>query len=149
MIDYNNVAFNRFTNLDSIEDRIIYYLLSPNNKKPQELEQTHIIWKLLMYNDLEALNKPTPKYQDVVKLIANDNISQTDKRIFRDLHLEDGWIEQCSLLKIYIDQVIPQNRAMANVLVGIDIITHNKITISIRNITNPPPLRFSRREESS
>lgn len=128
MIDYNNVAFNRFTNLDSIEDRIIYYLLSPNNKKPQELEQTHIIWKLLMYNDLEALNKPTPKYQDVVKLIANDNISQTDKRIFRDLHLEDGWIEQCSLLKIYIDQVIPQNRAMANVLVGIDIITHNKIT---------------------
>lgn len=46
-----------------------------------------------MYNDLEALNKPTPKYQDVVKLIANDNISQTDKRIFRDLHLEDGWIE--------------------------------------------------------
>ena len=81
-----------------------------------------------MYNDLEALNKPTPKYQDVVKLIANDNISQTDKRIFRDLHLEDGWIEQCSLLKIYIDQVIPQNRAMANVLVGIDIITHNKIT---------------------
>ena len=128
MIDYNNVAFNRFTNLDSIEDRIIYYLLSPNNKKPQELEQTHIIWKLLMYNDLEALNKPTPKYQDVVKLIANDNISQTDKRIFRDLHLEDGWIQQCSLLKIYIDQVIPQNRAMANVLVGIDIITHNKIT---------------------
>ena len=128
MIDYNNVAFNRFTNLDSIEDRIIYYLLSPNNKKPQELEQTHIIWKLLMYKDLEALNKPTPKYQDVVKLIANDNISQTDKRIFRDLHLEDGWIEQCSLLKIYIDQVIPQNRAMANVLVGIDIITHNKIT---------------------
>lgn len=128
MIDYNNVAFNRFTNLDSIEDRIIYYLLSPNNKKPQELEQTHIIWKLLMYNDLEALNKPTPRYQDVVKLIANDNISQTDKRIFRDLHLEDGWIEQCSLLKIYIDQVIPQNRAMANVLVGIDIITHNKIT---------------------
>ena len=128
MIDYINVAFNLFTNLESIEDRIIYYLLSPNNKKPQELEQTHIIWKLLMYNDLEALNKPTPKYQDVVKLIANDNISQTDKRIFRDLHLEDGWIEQCSLLKIYIDQVIPQNRAMANVLVGIDIITHNKIT---------------------
>ena len=44
---YAPSAFNRFVNLDGVEDRIIYYLLSPNKKTPEELEQTHIIWKLL------------------------------------------------------------------------------------------------------
>lgn len=31
-------AFNRYINLDGIEDRVIYYLLSPNNKTDLELE---------------------------------------------------------------------------------------------------------------
>jgi hypothetical protein len=36
MIDssMSGMAYNRFDNLDSIEDRIIYYLLSPTNKAP-------------------------------------------------------------------------------------------------------------------
>jgi hypothetical protein len=59
--------------LDSIEDRIIYYLLSPVNKTPTELEQVHNIWRLLYYNDIDALSKPLPKYSDVIKLIYNDN----------------------------------------------------------------------------
>ena len=62
-------AYNRFRNLESVEDRVIYYLLSPTNKKPEELKWVHTIWKLLMYNDIDALNKPLPKYSDVVKLI--------------------------------------------------------------------------------
>ena len=59
--------------LDSIEDRIIYYLLSPTNKTPQELEQVHNIWRLLYYNDIDALSNPLPKYSDIIKLIYNDN----------------------------------------------------------------------------
>ena len=42
MIDtrISGVDYNRFTQLDGIEDRIIYYLLSPNpdKKTPMELE---------------------------------------------------------------------------------------------------------------
>ena len=40
MIDssYAPSAFNRFVNLDGVEDRIIYYLLSPNKKTLEELE---------------------------------------------------------------------------------------------------------------
>ena len=71
MIDtsMSGVDYNRFTQLDGIEDRIIYYLLSPTNKSPEELRWVHTIWKLLMYNDIDALNKPLPKYSDVIKLI--------------------------------------------------------------------------------
>lgn len=127
MIDLTNTKYNRFVNLDGSEDRIIYYLLSPNKKTPGELEETHKIWKLLMYNDIDALNHPLPKYSDVIKLICNDNITQTNKRIFRSAHMEDAFTEQCTFLKIYVDSIIPQNAYISQVNYGIDIICHNKI----------------------
>lgn len=123
---YAPSAFNRFVNLDGVEDRIIYYLLSPNKKTPEELEQTHIIWKLLYYNDADALNRELPTYQQITSLICSDDITQTDKRIFRSPHFEDAWIAESTLLKIYIDQIIPTDRYKAVVNFGIDIITHNK-----------------------
>ena len=127
----NGTRYNRFMNLDGSEDRIIYYLLSPNKKDKLLLEQTHIIWKLLMYNDYDALNMPLPKYTDVIKLISNDDIQQADKRIFRFSRLEDGFTEQCTILKIYIDSIIPQNAYVSQVNYGIDVICHNKI-INVR-----------------
>ena len=54
--------YNRLQNLDGIEDRIIYYLLSPKNKTDLELEQVHNIWRILYYNDIYALKKPLPTY---------------------------------------------------------------------------------------
>ena len=129
MIDRSEsgMSYNRFRNLESIEDRIIYYLLSPTNKSPEELRWVHTIWKLLMYNDIDALNKPLPKYSDVIKLIQNDNISQADKRIFRSPYLEEGWQEQCSMLKIYVDTIIPKNHIWSIVNIGIDVLCHDKI----------------------
>lgn len=123
----NGTKYNRFSNLDGSEDRIIYWLLSPNNKTPEELKATHTIWRLLMYNDINAMNKPLPKYSDVVKLICNDEITQTNKRIFRSPHMEEAFTEQCSLIKIYIDSIIPQNEYIAQTNYGVEIICHNKI----------------------
>lgn len=134
-------AFNRFINLDGIEDRVIYYLLSPNNKTEAELEQTHIIWKLLKYDDIDALSKPTPKYSDIVKLISDDNITQNNFRIFRTPHFDDSWTEQCSLLKVYVDSVIPQDRYRAIVNFGIDVICHNKIiNVNVPADAKAPPI---------
>ena len=123
----NGTKYNRFSNLDGSEDRIIYWLLSPNNKTPEELKATHTIWRLLMYNDINAMNKPLPKYSDVVKLICNDEITQTNKRIFRSPHMEEAFTEQCSLIKIYIDSIIPQNEYIAQTNYGVEVICHNKI----------------------
>ena len=123
----DGTRYNRFVHLDSSEDRIIYWLLSPNNKTPEELRDTHRIWKLLYYNDVDALNKPLPSYFDVVKLICNDDITQSDKRIFRFRNMEEGFTEQCTILKIYIDSIIPQNEYLSQVNYGIDVICHNKI----------------------
>ena len=134
-------AYNRFINIDGIEDRVIYYLLSPNNKTEQELEQTHIIWKLLYYDDIDALNKPLPKYSDVVKLVANNNVTQNHFRIFRSPHMEEAFTEQCSLLKIYIDSIIPSDRYRSIVNFGIDVLVHNKIiNVNVSDEDVAPPI---------
>ena len=134
-------AYNRFINIDGIEDRVIYYLLSPNNKTEQELEQTHIIWKLLYYDDIDALNKPLPKYSDVVRLVANNNVTQNHFRIFRSPHMEEAFTEQCSLLKIYIDSIIPSDRYRSIVNFGIDVLVHNKIiNVNVPDDDVAPPI---------
>lgn len=134
--DCTQPKFNKFVNLDEAEDRIIYYLLSPNKKNPLELEQTYNIWKLLYYSDENALNEPLPKYSDIIKLIYNGEPNQSEKRIFRSPRLEDAFTEQCTLLKIYIDSIMPQNAYLAQVNYGIDVLCHNKIINVKTNNTN-------------
>lgn len=47
--------FNRFNNLESIEDRIIFYLLSPIGKSDEQIVQVHNLWKCLYYPNTDAL----------------------------------------------------------------------------------------------
>lgn len=143
MFDNTNapIVRNRLATLNGIEDRIIYYLLSPNNKTEEELKATHTIWKLLMYNTGDALNKKLPTYKKVTSLIANDDITQSDKRIFRSPHFEDAFLTEATLLKVYIDSIIPSDPYKAVVNVGIDIITHNKcINIAADEEDKGPPI---------
>lgn len=119
--------YNRLQNLDGIEDRLIYYLLSPKNKTELELEQVHNIWRILYYNDTDALKKPLPSYSQVVKLIYNDNGAQNGYRIFRSPRMEDGWTEECSMIKVYVDSIIPVNHLRSIVNVGIDVVVNTKI----------------------
>lgn len=123
-------AYNRFPNLDSIEDRVIYYLISEKGKTPDQLKKVHNIWQILSHDSINALNEPLLTQSDISKLVDEDNTGndRINKRIFKTPFLDDAWTVQCSMLKIYIDSVIPVNNKLSIVNVGIDIITHNKLT---------------------
>lgn len=129
-IDYiSDNAYNRFPNLDSIEDRIIYYLISEKGKDAEQLKKVHNIWKILYYNDINALNEKLPSQSDISKLVDSDNTGNDRiyKRIFKNPFLDNVWTVECSMLRIYIDSVIPINNKLSAVNIGIDIITHNKV----------------------
>jgi len=81
----------------------------------------------LYYNDVDALNKPLPSYSDIVKLIYNDNGTQSKFRIFRSPTLRDAWSEECSLIKIYVDSILPTNHCYSLVNIGIDVVVNSKI----------------------
>ncbi|MBQ9318968.1 MAG: hypothetical protein IJR82_04990 [Bacilli bacterium] len=142
-------ARNRFDALDGIEYRIIHYLLSLNNKTEAEKAQVDIIRKLLCYDTSDALNKYTPSADTVSNLIwtGEENIS-TDvigrygietgvtidgARIFFTPRLEDSELLKGTLLKIYIDSIIPENTMISTVNIGIDIIVNNNVI----NVTVP------------
>lgn len=125
--------FNKFNNLESINDRIIFYLLSPLDKTDEELVQVHNLWRCIYYPTSDALLKPLPTFKQVMSLLSNGQQGQDDKRIFRSPYMDDAWKEECSFIKIYIDSVIPMNAYLAQVNMGIDCVCHNKIV----NLTVP------------
>jgi len=113
--------FNRFTNLDSIEERIINYLIKSDSIYANR------IWKLLKYADSKALLNDNLRKKQKAELVDNDSETQTKKRVFRYPFIEDAFTEQCSILRVYIDSIIPIDHLKSIVNVGMDLITHNKI----------------------
>ena len=92
-----DVAFNRFVNLDSIEERIINYLINSNSYNAER------IWKLLKYGTLDALTKKNLTKKEKAELIYRGEAEQSNKRVFMQSYLDDAFTTQCSLLKFYIE----------------------------------------------
>ena len=113
--------FNRFINLDSIEDRIINYLIKSDSLYANR------IWKILKYPTTDALLKENLTQQEKSELVDNDAEFQTKKRVFRYPFVEDAFTEQCSLIRFYVDSIIPIDHLKSIVNAGIDLVTHNKI----------------------
>lgn len=113
--------FNRFTNLDAIEERIINHLIKSDSIYANR------IWKILKYSDSNALLQENLTQKEKSDLVDNDAEFQTTKRVFRYPFLEDAFTEQCSIFRVYIDSVIPMDHLKSIVNVGIDLVTHNKI----------------------
>jgi len=203
MIDTSasGMAYNRFTNLDGIEDRVIQYLLYYDNKTDEEKRLVTRIRRILLYNDVNALlsmdeggypnpdsredsqiNITDPEAEDyyyglalvpkeqgltpfpgtsevekvddnetsiiyiwaradaaVGNLIYNDcdYDNQANKRVFRTPRLSDAFDVQCSLLKIYVDSIIPEDHLKAITNVGIDVVVNTKI-INVSVSENEP-----------
>lgn len=116
-----DMNFNRFVNLDSIEERIINHFVTSGTKEADR------ICKLLKYSDSKALLKPSLTMKEKALLVDMDSSNQEEKRFFRSPFLEDAMTVQCSLIRVYIDSIVPENHLNAIVNVGFDIVTHNKI----------------------
>lgn len=120
-------AYNRLDNLDGIEDRIIIYLLSYYNKNPREKAQVDIIRKILANDDIDALKSSVPSDEVIANLISNDNLDQSGKRVFRSPRLEDPKVMEGTILKVYVDSIIPDDHIVSTVNIGIDVVVNDKI----------------------
>lgn len=134
-----NMSFNRFVNIDSIEERIINHFVT------SETDEANRICKLLKYPDSRALLKPNLTRSEKSQLVDMDSSKQEDKRFFRSPFIEDAMTVQCSLIRVYIDSIVPKNHLNSIVNVGFDIVTHNKI-INVYNdacddLENPEQFR--------
>ena len=117
----DETQFNKFHNLDSVESRIINFLKDTNT------DDCNRMWKLLKYPDVKALYKDNLSALDKKALIYQDR-DEAACRIFTFPYVEDNFTEVCSIIKVYIHSVQPVNHLISTVNIGIDILTHNKIS---------------------
>lgn len=116
-----DMNFNRFVNADSIEERIINHFITSDS------EYANRICKLLKYSDSRALLKPNLTQKEKAELVDMDSENQEEKRFFRSPFIEDAMTVQCSLIRVYIDSLVPKNHLNCIANIGFDIVTHNKI----------------------
>ena len=116
-----DMNFNRFVNIDSIEERVINHFVT------SESVQANRICKLLKYSDSKALLKNNLTQKEKAELVDMDSSEQETKRFFRSPFIEDAMTVQCSLIRVYIDSIVPKNHLNARVNGGFDVVTHNKI----------------------
>ena len=120
--DNNDVAFNRFVNLDNIEWHMIMDLVSSESKYARN------IWKILKYDTADCLLQDNVSRADRLDLIYTDNGDASTKRVFMTPYVDDGWTQQSSHLHIFVDTVEPQNHLSAVVNIGVETIIHNKLS---------------------
>lgn len=114
-------SFNKFHNLDSVETRVINYIKDTTDEDCERL------WKILKHSDMKALYQKNLSAQEKKSLIYQDR-DESSCRVFTFRYIEDNFEEVCSLIKVYIHSIQPVNHLIATVNVGIDILTHNKIS---------------------
>lgn len=117
---YND--FNRFSNLDGIEFKLVNELLYSKSKYAEN------IWKLLYYATPDALMQDNLTLAQKTSLICVENdTAETGKRVFITPYINDAWTEQTAHIHIYVDALHSPNHIVSNVHVCFETIVHSKI----------------------
>lgn len=115
-------AVNRFTNLDSVEWKIVNKLVYSPSPVAEE------IWKLLNYNVSEASYLPALTTQQKLGLISTDgNGLTTTKKIYIAPFTSDAFSEQASFVCIYLAGMKFITAQIAIAEIAIETVVHAKI----------------------
>jgi hypothetical protein len=109
--------FNHYGDLENVCYKIIEHLMLNNDR----------LWKLLKYNSNDALLKDNLTLQDKRKLIFTGNSVAKDFRVFLQPYLDDSFLEECAMIRIYPMSIYPDNHLMGTVYIAIETISHVKV----------------------
>lgn len=116
-----NEGYNTFEQFPLISSNMVTYMM----------ENNELIWKLLAYNDPDAYKTdsahPNLTMSQKGKLIYNGVRSASACRIFFDAGLDDGWVLESCIMRFTPIKLIPVNRTLGNVIVGVETYCHSKI----------------------
>lgn len=135
---FDDHNYNRYTNLDGAEWRIINALVTNESKYGVYL------WKLLKYNTPDCLMNDELDNKEKYKMVYRDDGEASKYKVFMIPFIDDGWTEQTSRIDVYVSRISPTNYVSSKVDITIEIIVHNKINniygdanIEENPLTNP------------
>ena len=115
-------AFNRYSNLDNIEWKIINYLVNSESK------YANYLWKVLKYDTEDCLTKKDLTKEEKLALVYTNNGESTKFRVFMTPFVDDAWEQQSSHLHIYVYGISPMSHLTGKVHICFECIIHNKIS---------------------
>jgi hypothetical protein len=116
-------SFNRFTNLPYVPYQIIKYLATHNEK----------IFKILYYNDINALGKPDLSLEDKLDMIYVDDGKETDRNIFFKPLIGEEMTDATSQLRIYKYTISPTDSMTSVITYRFDILVGSKTSLVYDN----------------
>ncbi|MBQ0141308.1 MAG: hypothetical protein KBT06_00660 [Prevotellaceae bacterium] len=113
--------FNQLTTMPYIPYNIISHLAQD--------EKAEDFWKLLKYNEEDALSKPNLTLSEKLALVCKNNADQNDYSVFLTRLIENEQVEERSILKLYKTTTTPEDNIKAICVYAFDILTGAKTTI--------------------
>lgn len=117
-------TYNKYTAIRYIPDAII-----------NRLFENEVIWKLLKYTEADALLKENLTFEEKQNLIYKGYVwengrwildDSTKRSIFRQPFIDDANDNAQTMIRIYLSNILPQNRVASTVYYTIELITHMK-----------------------
>ena len=112
-----NVAYNKYKGLPLLAYTCITKLLSDNET----------IFKLLYYNDPDALLHANLSATEKASLIFKGGENMEDFKIFMDSGQSDAWTTESTVLCIYPYDIYPANRTIGVITLAFEVYSHYKI----------------------
>jgi hypothetical protein len=112
-------TFNKFVSLPSVPYKIIAYLAENNDR----------LFKVLYYNDIDALSKPNLTLEQKMDMIYVDEGKEVEKHLFLKPLVGEEMVDSQSQLRIYKYAISPIDAMSAVVNYRFDIITGSKISL--------------------
>lgn len=113
----SDILYNKHTAIRYITENIIYYLIDNNE----------IIWKLLKYDSTDALFKSNLTRQEKIDLIYKGMDLKTDGyKVFRQPYTDDAELTDTSMIRVFLSNIIPNNKTISNVGITIECLVHSK-----------------------
>jgi len=112
-------GYNKFGQIPMMSYNILSYLIQNNED----------IWKILKYPSSDCLSQPNLTQSEKGALIYSGEADSTPYRAFLDNFLDDAFVEQVSLLRIFPEIIIPTSRVLSSVTFHIQAFSHVKLQI--------------------
>lgn len=112
------LSYNRYDSMPYIPYRVLEYLAYNNEN----------IWKILKYDDYEALNHDPLTFEEKIQLIWKTG-RQENYRVFVSYLVEDLMTDSTTILKLFKYNTVPQNNIAAYATYEFNILYGGKIAM--------------------
>lgn len=122
---FDTTAYSKLTGFRYFSYNCINYLLETNE----------VVWKLMYYNESDAMSKPNLTKDQKRSMIYKGETDETLFNVFASEKQTNAWLRETCILRIFPHSVVPDNRTVNTTAMVFDVYTHYRVDTLIDGTT--------------